>query len=141
MRQRYGIAPAARGVLVALASGSSDVAVNTVSAVRGVGQIGLGNLLGSNVVSNPLVVTAAYLTTRSKRIGGADEVRTTAMLAGKTAWRLPSRMDAHCALPHESTSTAGSLVQLPGRADRLRRVRPAQASPGTAGRNRLGGDA
>lgn len=70
VRQRYGIAPAAGGVLVALASASSDVAVNTVSAVRGVGQIGLGNLLGSNVVSIPLVVTAAYLATRSKRLGG-----------------------------------------------------------------------
>lgn len=73
VRRRYGLAPAAGGVLVALASASSDVAVNTVSAVKGVGQIGLGNLLGSNVVSIPLVVTAAYLATRKRQLGGGDD--------------------------------------------------------------------
>lgn len=72
VRQKYGLAPAAGGVLVALASASSDVAVNTVSAVKGVGQIGLGNLLGSNVVSIPFVVTAAYLATRKKQLGGGQ---------------------------------------------------------------------
>lgn len=73
VRQRYGIAPAAGGVLVALASASSDVAVNTVSAVKGVGQIGLGNLLGSNVVSIPLVVIAAYFATRRRKLGGGGQ--------------------------------------------------------------------
>ena len=72
-RKKYGIAPAAGGVLVALASASSDVAVNTVSAIKGVGQIGLGNLLGSNVVSIPLVATAAYLASRKKKLGGGGE--------------------------------------------------------------------
>ena len=69
VRKKYGLAAAAGGVLVALASASSDVAVNTVSAVQGVGQIGLGNLLGSNVVSIPIVVTAAYLASRKRQLG------------------------------------------------------------------------
>lgn len=73
VRRRYGLAPAAGGVLVALASASSDVAVNTVSAVKGVGQIGLGNLLGSNVVSIPFVVAAAYLATRKRQLGGGGD--------------------------------------------------------------------
>ena len=34
VRQRYGIAPAAGGVLVALASASSDVAVNNTVTLR-----------------------------------------------------------------------------------------------------------
>lgn len=71
VRNKFGLAAAAGGVLVALASASSDVAVNTVSAVQGVGQIGLGNLLGSNVVSIPFVVTAAYLASRKRQLGGA----------------------------------------------------------------------
>lgn len=72
LRKKYGLAAAAGGVLVALASASSDVAVNTVSAVQGVGQIGLGNLLGSNVVSIPIVVTAAYLASRKRQLGSGQ---------------------------------------------------------------------
>lgn len=72
VRKKYGLAAAAGGVLVALASASSDVAVNTVSAVQGVGQIGLGNLLGSNVVSIPVVVTAAYLASRKPDLGASS---------------------------------------------------------------------
>ena len=73
LRQKYGLAAAAGGVLVALASASSDVAVNAVSALQGVGQIGLGNLLGSNVVSIPFVVTAAYLASRKRQLGGSED--------------------------------------------------------------------
>lgn len=57
---------------MALAGASSDIAVNTVTAVQGAGQIGLGNLLGSNVVSIPLVVTAAYLASRKRELGDQD---------------------------------------------------------------------
>ena len=69
VRARFGIAGAAGGALVALASASSDVAVNAASAVTGAGGIGLGNLLGSNVVSIPLVVAAAYLASRKRDLG------------------------------------------------------------------------
>ena len=73
VRQKYGLAAAAGGVLVALASASSDIAVNTVSAIQGVGQIGLGNLLGSNVVSIPFVVTAAYVASRKRQLGDGQD--------------------------------------------------------------------
>lgn len=73
IRQKYGLAAAAGGALVALASASSDIAVNSVSALQGVGQIGLGNLLGSNVVSIPIVVSVAYLASRKRQLGqGSD---------------------------------------------------------------------
>lgn len=68
LRTRYGLAAAAGGVLVALASASSDVAVNAVSAARGAAGIGLGNLLGSNVISIPIVVGVAYLASRSRSL-------------------------------------------------------------------------
>lgn len=75
VRKRYGLAAAAGGALVALASASSDVAVNAVSALRGAGQIGLGNLLGSNVVSIPFVIGTAYLASRTRSLDeqGHDE--------------------------------------------------------------------
>lgn len=72
LRTRYGLAPAAGGVLVALASASSDVAVNAVSAARGAAGIGLGNLLGSNVISIPIVVGVAYAASRSRSLPGSS---------------------------------------------------------------------
>ena len=73
VRTRFGIEAAAGGALVALASASSDIAVNTASAVTGAAAIGLGNLLGSNVVSIPLVVTAAFVASRKRQLGGGQQ--------------------------------------------------------------------
>lgn len=50
----------------------SDVPLITVSAVKGVGQIWLGNLLGSNVFCVPFVVAPAHLAAHRKQLDPSD---------------------------------------------------------------------
>lgn len=66
LRQQWGLSGAAGGSLVALATASPEVGTNTMSALQGVADIGIGNLLGSNIISVPVIVTVAYLATRKK---------------------------------------------------------------------------
>lgn len=42
---------------------SSEVGINITSTLTGSAEIGLGNLLGSNIISIPLMVTIAYFAT------------------------------------------------------------------------------
>ena len=72
LRRRWGFTAAAGGALVGLASASPDIGINTASAITGSADIGLGNMLGSNVVSVPGMVAVAYLATRKCRLGGKD---------------------------------------------------------------------
>ena len=67
LRSRFGFSAAAGGAFIALATASPEIGTNTVSALRGLSDIGLGNLLGSNIVSVPVIVVTAYLATRSQR--------------------------------------------------------------------------
>ena len=67
IRSRFGLSAAAGGALIALATASPEIGTNAVSALRGVTDIGLGNLLGSNIVSIPVIVVTAYVATRSQR--------------------------------------------------------------------------
>ena len=67
LRTRFGLSAAAGGAFIALATASPEIGTNTVSALRGVADIGLGNLLGSNIISVPVIVVTAYLATRSER--------------------------------------------------------------------------
>ncbi|MEM8722977.1 MAG: hypothetical protein AAGE84_27455 [Cyanobacteria bacterium P01_G01_bin.39] len=53
LRRQWGLSEAAGAVFVALATASPEVGTNTVAAVRGLSDIGLGNLLGSNIISVP----------------------------------------------------------------------------------------
>ncbi|MEC4985420.1 MAG: hypothetical protein SAJ37_00485 [Oscillatoria sp. PMC 1068.18] len=61
LRLRWGLTEAAGAAFVALATASPEIGTNTVSAVQGLSDIGLGNLLGSNIISVPAIVTVAYL--------------------------------------------------------------------------------
>ncbi|MEO1376478.1 MAG: sodium:calcium exchanger [Cyanobacteria bacterium J06635_10] len=61
VRQQWGITEAAGAAFVALATASPEIGTNTVSAVRNLSDIGLGNLLGSNIISVPAIVTVAYI--------------------------------------------------------------------------------
>lgn len=65
VRQQWGITEAAGAAFVALATASPEIGTNTVSAVRGLSDIGLGNLLGSNIISVPAIVTVAYIASAS----------------------------------------------------------------------------
>lgn len=64
LRRRHGISAGAGGALVGLAAASPEVGINVASAVRGVGDIGLGAALAANVIAIPLVVTVAYVASR-----------------------------------------------------------------------------
>ncbi|MDV2994556.1 MAG: hypothetical protein N4J56_004210 [Chroococcidiopsis sp. SAG 2025] len=64
LRQQWGLTEAAGAAFVALATASPEVGTNTVSAIRGLSDIGLGNLLGSNIISVPVIVTVAYVASR-----------------------------------------------------------------------------
>lgn len=64
IRRQWGITGTGGAALLAIVTASPEVAINTASALRGVGGIGLGNMLGSNIVSFPLIFTIAYLASR-----------------------------------------------------------------------------
>lgn len=70
LRRQWGFSVAAGGSFIGLAAASPEIGINATSAIRGVGDIGLGALLGSNVLAIPMMVVVAYLATRKKGIGG-----------------------------------------------------------------------
>lgn len=72
VRRQWGLTETAGAALLALVTASPEVGINVTSAVRGVSEIGLGNLLGSNIISIPLIVTVAYLASR-RALTGRDE--------------------------------------------------------------------
>lgn len=60
LRKQWGLNEAAGAALVALATASPEIGTNTASALQGLSDIGLGNLLGSNIISVPVIVGVAY---------------------------------------------------------------------------------
>ncbi len=72
LRQQWGLSEAAGAAFVALATASPEVGTNTVSAIRGLSDIGLGNLLGSNIISVPAIVTVAYIASRKRSRAKGD---------------------------------------------------------------------
>lgn len=70
LRKHWGFSLAAGGALVGVAVASPELGINITSAARGVSGIGLGVLLGSNIMAIPIMVTVAYLATRKKNIPG-----------------------------------------------------------------------
>ena len=66
LRKQWGLTASAGAAFLAIVTASPEVAVNITSAARGVSDIGLGNLLGSNIISIPLMVTIAYFASRKQ---------------------------------------------------------------------------
>ena len=64
LRRQWGLSEAAGAAFVALATASPEIGTNTASAVRGFSDIGLGNLLGSNIISVPAIVAVSYFANR-----------------------------------------------------------------------------
>jgi cation:H+ antiporter len=64
LRKQWGLTASAGAAFLAIVTASPEVAINITSAARGVSDIGLGNLLGSNIISIPLITTIAYLASR-----------------------------------------------------------------------------
>lgn len=74
LRYQWGLTEVAGAALIALATASPEVGTNAVSAIQGVSDIGLGNLLGSNIISVPAIVTVAYIANqyRSDKSNSSD---------------------------------------------------------------------
>lgn len=66
LRRQWGLTEAAGAAIVALATASPEIGTNAASALQGATDIGLGNLLGSNIISVPAIVTVAYLAAKKK---------------------------------------------------------------------------
>lgn len=73
LRRRWGFSVAAGGSFVGLAAASPEIAINATSAIRGVTDIGLGVMLGSNIIAIPLMVVVAYVATRRKALGDGTQ--------------------------------------------------------------------
>lgn len=71
LRRQWGLTAVAGGALVGLAAASPEIGINVISGVRGVSDIGLGVMFGSNIVAIPMMVTAAYLGSRTD-LGGTS---------------------------------------------------------------------
>lgn len=76
LRQQWGITQAAGAAFVALATASPEALINTISAVRGSEDIGLGNMLGSNIISVPGIITVAYIASMTSSSKGKDKDET-----------------------------------------------------------------
>ena len=73
LRKQWGFSVAGGGALIGLAAASPEIGINISSAITGVGNIGLGTMLGSNVIAIPLMVTTAYLATRHLKKKNKDQ--------------------------------------------------------------------
>lgn len=73
LRSQWGLTQVAGASLVGIAAASPEIGINTTSAFRQVADIGLGTMLGSNIVAIPLVTTAAYIASRKAQLGEADQ--------------------------------------------------------------------
>ncbi len=65
LRRQWGLSEAAGAAFVAFATASPEIGTNTAAAMQGLSDIGLGNLLGSNIISVPAIVVVSYLASRS----------------------------------------------------------------------------
>ncbi len=68
LRKQWGISVAAGGALVGLATASPELGINISSALRGVSEIGLGAMLGANIIALPMLVLVAYVATRTSKM-------------------------------------------------------------------------
>lgn len=66
LRHQWGLSEAAGAAFVALATASPEIGTNTASAVKGLPDIGFGNLLGSNIISVPAIVAVSYFANRHR---------------------------------------------------------------------------
>ncbi|TLS38898.1 sodium:calcium antiporter [Pseudalkalibacillus caeni] len=64
LSKQWGFSKVAAASLLALVTASPEVGISTVSAIRSVSDIGLGNMLGSNIIALPLIMTTAYIASR-----------------------------------------------------------------------------
>jgi cation:H+ antiporter len=64
LKRQFGLTGAAGGALIAIVTASPEVGINTAAALGGANDIGLGNMLGANIISVPLIIGIGWLATR-----------------------------------------------------------------------------
>ncbi|MDS0284011.1 sodium:calcium antiporter [Haloarcula onubensis] len=64
LRQRWALGGTAGGAIVGLAVAMPEVSLTASSVVQGASDIGLGLMVGTNVISLPLLTTIAYVASR-----------------------------------------------------------------------------
>lgn len=69
LRRQWGFTQVAGAAFIGLAAAGAEISISIVSAVRGVGDIGMGASLGANILAIPLIVTIAYWASRRERLG------------------------------------------------------------------------
>lgn len=69
LRTKWGLTGAAGGAIMAIGTTMPEIGINITSAVRGVVDIGLGAMLGANIVALPLTIGVAYAAFRSRPEG------------------------------------------------------------------------
>lgn len=74
LRHRWGLSAIQGGALVGLTLAGPEIAINAASAYRGAADVGLGLILGGNVLSLPLLTSIAYLASREPDLGERAEV-------------------------------------------------------------------
>lgn len=67
-----GLTEGAGAAFVRIAAASPEIGINTTSVIRGVSDIGLGVMFGSNILAIPLVITTAYWASRAAKLGNGD---------------------------------------------------------------------
>ena len=68
LRAQLRISALAGGALVGLAAAAPEFGINLVSAIQGIGDIGLGVAFGTNVIAIPMMLLTAYVATRKVRL-------------------------------------------------------------------------
>lgn len=75
LRKRWGLSGVAGGALVGIATASPEIAINIASVIRGVSDIGLGAMLGANLVALPLTLGVGYVSYRTGSDNGGLPLR------------------------------------------------------------------
>lgn len=119
LRRQWGLTEAAGAAFVALATASPEFGTNAVSAVRGLSDIGLGNLLGSNIISVPAIVTTAYIASQwgSGNSNNQSSVNRTSSTSNRRRKRWVMRVKREAltvqALPYLAVIILAALLTMP----------------------------
>ena len=112
LRHQWGLSEAAGAAFVALATASPEIGTNTASAVQGLSDIGLGNLLGSNIISVPAIVTVAFIASRTRSRHQRQSPRRNSPLMRGTLQVKPEALTVQ-ALPYLAVIFLAALLSLP----------------------------
>ena len=73
LRKQWGFSVAAGGSFIGIAAAAPEIGINTSSALRGVSDIGLGAMLGSNIIAIPIMLATAYFATRTPGLDNSHQ--------------------------------------------------------------------